>query len=61
MSKTSLVIALCAVLLLVSSCGKEAPEVDPDYVGYWLCVSLECQPGMRIEANGMPRTTIPMR
>lgn len=52
MSKLDPGFALCALLLLVSSCGKEAPDVDPNYVGYWLCTSLECEPGMRIKPNG---------
>ncbi|MEO8069207.1 MAG: hypothetical protein ABI599_16025 [Flavobacteriales bacterium] len=40
---------LCVSILI--SCGKEAQEVDPNYVGYWLGQG-SCEPGMRIKANG---------
>lgn len=38
-------------VLILTSCGKEAQEVDPNYVGYWLGDG-SCEPGMRISANG---------
>ncbi len=43
---------LGALALMASSCGKEAPEVDENYEGFWKSVDTECRPWMLIEANG---------
>ena len=51
MSKLSTALVLFTVFI-ISACGKEAPDVDKNYVGFWKCVDTECRPWLRIEENG---------
>lgn len=39
-------------LMLVGSCGKEAANVNHEYVGHWKSFTAGCEPWMRVPSNG---------
>jgi hypothetical protein len=43
---------LVAIIVLCGSCGKEAQEVDGNFVGYWRTWDHPCEPSMWIDGNG---------
>lgn len=45
-------LALVLSLPWFVSCGKEAAEVDPAYVGFWKSVGTDCRPWVRIGSSG---------
>lgn len=52
MNTRTVVPLLSLVCLLLSACGKEAVEVDHNYVGFWKNVSSECRPVLNIMQSG---------
>lgn len=50
--RTTAVLPLGLLIALATSCGKEAPDVDQDYVGFWKSVDTDCRPWLRIESTG---------